>query len=139
MCPVFSGTAAVHGKQLRSPFLKGTGAVFVSLHGACQERGDLRAGAGGGGVEATAADAGGDTVLDSPSYRPRVVSVSGDVDKVRRTARRRGLAHGPPQHGDHLGAVDGGVGLRAVGNTLILGPQLRLFVPVGAAGDLFIM
>ena len=68
MCPVFSGTAAVHGKQLRSPFLKGTGAVFVSLHGACQKRGDLRAGAGGGGVEATVADTVGDAVFHGPGH-----------------------------------------------------------------------
>ena len=68
----------------------------------------------------------------APSHGLRVVAVGGDVVKVRRTACRR-LTHGAPQHGDHLGAVDGGVGSRAVGNALVLGPQLRLFVPVGAA------
>ena len=53
---------ASHGKQPRSP-TKGTGAVFVSLHGACQERGDLRAGAGTVGIELSAAHAGGDAVF----------------------------------------------------------------------------
>ena len=135
MCPVFSGTAAVHGKQLRSPFLKGTGAVFVSLHGACQKRGDLRAGAGGGGVEASAAHAGGDAAFHGPSHGLRVVAAGGNISKAD-LIRCRGLTHGAPQHGDHLGAVDGAVGVRAVGNALILGPQLRLFVPSIAASSL---
>ena len=60
---------------------------FTSLHGACQKRGDLRAGAGGSGVEATAAHAGGDAVLHGPRHGLRVVAVSGDVGKARRTAR----------------------------------------------------
>ena len=46
--------------------MKGTGAVFSSLHGACQERGDLRAGAGTGGVEMTVAHAGGNAVFHGP-------------------------------------------------------------------------
>ena len=97
-----------------------------------QECCDLCAGAGGIGVETTAANTGGNAVLDGPRHRARVVAVSGDVGEVRRTARR-GLACGPPQHGDHLCAVDGAVGVRAVGNALVLGPQLRLFVPSIAA------
>ena len=44
--PCFSGTAAVHAKQPRFP-VKGTGAVFASLHVAIQEGRDLAAGAGG--------------------------------------------------------------------------------------------
>ena len=114
--------------------MKGTGAVFASLHGACQERGNLRSRAGGGGVETTVAHAGGDAALHGPRHRLRVVSVSGDVDKARRTARR-GLAHGPPQHRHHLGAVDGGVGVRAVRNALVLCPVLCLFVPSVTAGQ----
>ena len=99
---------------------------FTSLHGACQKRGDLRAGAGGSWVEATAAHAGGDAVLHGPGHGLRVVAVSGNVGKAGRTARHR-LARGPPQHRHHLGAVDGAVGVRAVGNALILRPILRLF------------
>ena len=97
-----------------------------------QECCDLCAGAGGVGVETTAANTGGDAAFHGPGHGVCVVAVSGDVGEVRRTARR-GLARGTPQHGDHLGAVDGGVGLRAVGDTLLLGPQLRLFVPSIAA------
>lgn len=70
--PCFTKTAAVHAKQPRSP-VKGTGAVFSSLHGACQERGDLRSRAGGGGVEAAAAHAGGHAVLHGPGHRARVI------------------------------------------------------------------
>ena len=44
----FSGTAAVHAKQPRFP-VKGTGAVFASLHIAIQEGRNLAAGAGGVG------------------------------------------------------------------------------------------
>ena len=104
------------------------------LHGACQERGDLGAGAGGGGVEAAAAHAGGDAVLHGPGHRACIVSVSGDVGKARRAARRR-LALGPPQHRHHLRTVDGGVGVRAVGNTLGFRPILGLFVPDAAAAQ----
>ena len=66
----FSGAkeeTASHGKQPRFP-VKGTGAVFASLHGACQERGDLCSRAGGVGVETTAANTGGNAVLDGPSH-----------------------------------------------------------------------
>ena len=122
---------ASHGKQPRFP-VKGTGAVFASLHGACQERGDLRSCAGAGGIELAVADAIGDAVFHGPGHRVCVVSVTGAVHKAD-SARRRGLAHGPPQHRHHLGAVDGAVGVRAVGNALVLGPILRLFVPGSAA------
>ena len=131
--PCFSGTAAVHGKQPRFP-AKGTGAVFALLHVTIQEGRDLCTGAGGVGVEASAAHAGGDAVLHGPGHRLCVVSVSGNVGKVRRTARCR-LAHGAPQHGDHLRAVDGAVGVRAVGNALGFRPILGLFVPDAAAGQ----
>ena len=124
--------AYFQSNQPRSLSVKETGAGFSSLHGACQERGDLSAGAGGVGVETAAAHTGGNAVLDGPGHSLRIVAVSGNVSKAGAAARRR-LTHGPPQHGDHLSAVDGGVGLRAVGNALILGPQLRLFVPSIAA------
>ena len=99
-----------------------------------EESNNLSAGAGGVGVEASAADTGGDAVFHSPSHRLRVVAVGGDVGEARRASCRR-LAHGAPQHGDHLGAVDGGVGVRTVGNALVLGPILCLFVPDAAAGQ----
>lgn len=76
----------------------------------------------------TVTHAGGNAVLHGPSHGLRVIAVSGNIGEVRRTTRR-GLAHGPPQHRHHLGAVDGGVVVRAVGNALVLGPVLCLFVP----------
>ena len=105
---------------------------FTSLHGACQERGDLRSCASAGGIELAVAHAGGDAVLHGPGHRVCVVSVSGDIHKAD-PARRRRLAHGAPQHRRHLGAVDGGVGVRTVGDALGLGPILGLFVPNAAA------
>ena len=105
------------------------------LHGACQERRDLRAGAGGVRIEASAAHAGGNAVLHGPSHGLRIVAVGGNVSKRGRTAQRR-LAHGPPQHRHHLGAVDGAIGVRAVGNALGLGPVLSAFVPSVAAPPL---
>ena len=116
------------------PYERDRSCFFASLHGACQERGDLRAGAGTGGVEMTVTHAGGNAVLHGPSHGLRVIAVSRNIGEVRRTARR-GLAHGPPQHRHHLGAVDGGVGVRAVGNALVLGPILCLFVPSVTAGQ----
>ena len=82
----------------------------------------------------TVTHAGGNAVLHGPSHGLRVIAVSGNIGEVRRTTRR-GLAHGPPQHRHHLGAVDGGVGVRAVGNALVLGPVLGLFVPDAAAAQ----
>ena len=82
----------------------------------------------------TVTHAGGNAVLHGPSHGLRVIAVSGNIGEVRRTARR-GLAHGPPQHRHHLGAGDGGVGVRAVGNALVLGPILCLFVPGVTAGQ----
>ena len=135
MCPAFYKNSRSSQQTAPVPFRKrDRSCFFASLHGACQERGDLRSRAGGGGVEVTAAHAGGDAVLHGPRHGLRVVAVSGDVGKARRTARHR-LARGPPQHRHHLGAVDGGVGVRAVGNALVLGPILCLFVPDAAAGQ----
>ena len=65
-----------HTKTAPVPFRKGTGAVFSSLHGACQNRRDLHMGAGGGGVEASAAHAGGNAVLHGPRHRVCVVVIS---------------------------------------------------------------
>ena len=67
-------------------------------------------------------------MLHSPSHRLRVVAVGGDVGEARRASRRR-LAHGAPQHRDHLGTVDGGVGVCAVGDALGFRPILCLFIP----------
>ena len=107
---------------------------FASLHVAIQEGRDLAAGAGGVGVETTAANTGGNAVLDGPGHSLRVVAVSGNVSKAGAGGSGR-LAHGAPQHGDHLGAVDGAVGVRTVGNALVLGPILCLFVPDAAASQ----
>ena len=104
-------------------------------HGPPEEGRDLGAGAGGVGVETTAAHTGGNTVFDGPSHGLRVVAVSGNVSKAGARGSGR-LTHGAPQHGDHLGAVDGAVGVRAVGNALLLGPRLRLLVPIRAAGQI---
>ena len=109
MCPAFYKNSRSSQQTAPVPFRKrDRSCFFASLHGAYQERGDLRSRAGGGGVEVTAAHAGGDAVLHGPRHGLRVVAVSGDVGKARRTARHR-LARGPPQHRHHLGAVDGGV------------------------------
>ena len=62
-------------------------------HGPPEEGRDLAAGAGGVGVEASAADAGGDAAFHGPGHGVCVVAVSGDVGEVRRTARR-GLVNG---------------------------------------------
>ena len=62
-------------------------------HGPPEEGRDLSAGAGGVGVEMTAADTVGDAVFHGPGHCACIVAVSGDVGKVRRTARRR-LTHG---------------------------------------------
>ena len=108
MCPAFYKNSRSSQQTAPVPFRKrDRSCFFASLHGAYQERGDLRSRAGGGGVEVTAAHAGGDAVLHGPRHGLRVVAVSGDVGKARRTARHR-LARGPPQHRHHLGAVDGG-------------------------------
>ena len=104
------------------------------LHVAIQEGCNLAADAGGIGIELAVANAGGDAVLDGPSHGLRVVAVSGNVSKAGAGGSGR-LAHGAPQHGDHLGAVDGAVGVRAVRDTLLLGPILGLFVPDAAAGQ----
>ena len=114
--------------------MKGTGAVFASLHVTIQEGCDLASGAGGVGVETTAANTGGNAVLDGPGHGLRVVAVSGNISKAGAGDSGR-LAHSAPQHGDHLGAVDGAVGVRAVRDTLLLGPILGLFVPDAAAGQ----
>mgnify|MGYP006952384008 FL=1 len=45
------------------------------------------------------------------------------------------LLHIAIQEGCDLAAVDGGVGVRTVGNALVLGPILCLFVPDAAAGQ----
>ena len=73
--------------------MKGTGAVFSSLHGACQERCDLRSRAGADGIELSVTNACGDAVLHGPSHGLRIVAVGGNVGKACRTARR-GLTHG---------------------------------------------
>ena len=131
MCPVFLAqqqfTANSPGSLRKEPEL-----FFALLHVTIQEGCDLAAGAGGVGVETTAANTGGNAVLDGPSHSLRVVAVSGNVSKAGVTARRR-LTHGPPQHGDHLSAVDGAVGVRAVGDTLLLGPILSVLEPGAAA------
>ena len=95
------------------------------LHGACQERGDLAAGAGGVRIELSVAHAGGDAAFDGPCHGLRVVAVGGNVSKRGRTARRR-LALGPPQHRHHLGTVDSGVGVRAVRNGCCCSEYLSL-------------
>ena len=99
-----------------------------------QEGCNLGAVDGGVGIELAVANAGGDAVLDGPSHGLRVVAIGGNVSKAGAGGSSR-LAHGAPQHGDHLGAVDGGVEVRAVGNALVLGPILCLFVPDAAAGQ----
>ena len=99
-----------------------------------QEGCDLAAGAGGIGIELAVANAGGDAVLDGPSHSLRVVAVGGNVSKAGAGGSGR-LAHGAPQHGDHLGAADGAVGVRAVRDSLLPGPILCLFVPDAAAGQ----
>ena len=94
MCPAFYKNSSSSQQTAPVPFRKrDRSCFFASLHGACQERGDLRSRAGGGGVEVTAAHAGGDAVLHGPRHGLRVVAVSGDVGKARRTARHR-LARG---------------------------------------------
>ena len=93
---------------------------------------DLCAGAGGVGVETTAAHAGGDPVLHCPGYRLGVVAVGGDIGERSCDAHLR-AARRTIEHRDHLGAVDGGVGVRAVGNALGFRPILGLFVPDAAA------
>ena len=108
---------AVHGKQPQSLSVKGTGAVFALLHVTIQESRDLRSCAGGVGVETATANAGGDAILDGPGHCLRVVAVGGHISKAG-TAARCGLAHGAPQHGDHLCTVDGAGGVRTVGNAL---------------------
>ena len=115
--------------------LGSAGKVDRLLHVAIQEGCDLAAGAGGVGGETTAANTGGNAVLDGPSHGPRIVAVSGNVSKAGAAGSGR-LTHGPPQHGDHLGAVDGAVGVRAVRDTLLLGPILRVLVPGRAAGQI---
>ncbi len=70
-----------------------------------QEGCDLAAGAGGIGIELAVANAGGDAVLDGSSHSLRIVAVGGNVSKAGAGGSGR-LAHGAPQHGDHLGAVD---------------------------------
>ena len=115
--------------------LGSAGKVDRLLHVAIQEGCDLAAGAGGVGGETTAANTGGNAVLDGPSHGPRIVAVSGNVSKAGAAGSGR-LTHGPPQHGDHLGAVDGAVGVRTVRDTLLLGPILRVLEPGRAAAEI---
>ena len=107
---------------------------LLALIATIEESNNLSAGAGGVGVETTAANTGGNAVLDGPGHCLRVVAVSGNVSKAGAGGSGR-LAHSAPQHGDHLGAVDGAVGVRAVGNALGLGPILSVLEPSVAAGQ----
>ena len=80
--------------------MKGTGAVFASLHIAIQEARDLAAGAGAVGVRAV-----GNALLLGPRLRLLVpIRAAGQI--------RVGL---PVQHGPELGAGGGGIGREGVG------------------------
>ena len=107
---------------------------LLALIATIEEGCDLAAGAGGVGIELAVAHAGGDAMLHSPSYRLRVVAVSGNVSKAGAGGSGR-LTHGAPQHGYHLGAVDGAVGVRAVRDTFLLGPVLGVLEPGRVAGQ----
>ena len=76
LCPPFLPEQDCHTKTAPVPFRKRDRSCFSSLHVTIQEGRDLAAGAGGVGIEAAAANAGGDAILDGPSHRLRVVAIS---------------------------------------------------------------
>ena len=96
-----------------------------------QESYDLPAGAYVVRAEHTISGSGGDTLLDSPLYRFRVVSACRNIRKGTRAAKRLRGTRNAPQEDCHLGAGTGIVQSEytipsSSGNPLFNGPLDRL-------------